>query len=146
MAILLFYLERRHIMCKISLLVLFLIILDQLSKYFVGVKNFMVNYSFFLRPTVNMMLYYFDFKILIIILSVSAYLCWLFKNNKGILIGILFAIAGSFSNLLDYFFRGFVIDWIKLCSLPIFNFADFYIVLGSLIGVIFVLIPNAENN
>lgn len=50
--------------------------------------------------------------------------------------GFLLILSGGIGNLLDRIFRGFVVDFISLKWVGIFNFADMYIV----IGVIFIII------
>ncbi len=66
-----------------------------------------------------------------VLLAAHTYKEWL-KNNT--ITGELFVLIGSFSNLLDRFFYGAVIDFIlfhyKEWSFAIFNIADVGIVLG----------------
>lgn len=50
--------------------------------------------------------------------------------------GFLLILAGGIGNLIDRIFRGFVVDFISLKWVGIFNLADAYIVLG----VIFIII------
>ena len=56
--------------------------------------------------------------------------------NIGIIISFSLIIAGGIGNLIDRFFRGFVIDYIDINPLfkyPVFNFADICIVVGIII-------------
>lgn len=56
-------------------------------------------------------------------------------DNKTIIM-LCLILAGGFSNLIDRIFRGFVVDFINIfpnLNLPIFNFADVYIVVGWII-------------
>ena len=91
-----------------------------------------VSFSFFSSDS----LFFFialSLFILLITLSLAAhtYKEWL-KNNT--ITGELLVLIGSFSNLLDRFFYGAVIDFIlfhyKEWSFAIFNIADIGIVLG----------------
>ena len=117
---------------------LILVILDQFTKYFMSLKQ---PFLFF-TPTVNGMLRYYNNYLLITVLCVSAYLCYFFRKNKRIYTGILLALIGSISNIIDFIIRGFVIDWVNIFGLPVFNLADVYIVLGSLIVGVSLLISD----
>ena len=53
-------------------------------------------------------------------------------DNKTIVM-LCLILAGGFSNLVDRLFRGYVVDFINIfpnANLPIFNFADTYIIVG----------------
>ena len=56
------------------------------------------------------------------------------KKTKVLLSLIL---AGGISNLIDRIFRGFVVDFIEIGKLPIFNLADIYITIGW-IGIVII--------
>jgi len=45
-------------------------------------------------------------------------------------------IAGALGNIVDRFVHGFVVDFIKVFSFPVFNIADIMI---SMSGIIFIL-------
>ncbi len=62
------------------------------------------------------------------------------KNiNKIVVVCLSLIISGGISNIIDRIFRGAVFDFIKLGSLPIFNFSDLLICVGWLIYVIYLL-------
>lgn len=48
-------------------------------------------------------------------------------------------LTGGIGNLIDRVFRGFVVDFISLKYVGVFNFADMYIVIGAILLVIFEL-------
>ena len=43
-----------------------------------------------------------------------------------------FILAGGISNVIDRLIHGYVIEWIKISKLPVFNIADILIVIGWL--------------
>ncbi len=67
------------------------------------------------------------------------------KNLKiKVVVYISMIIAGGFSNLIDRIFRGFVFEFIEIGDFPMFNLADFFIILGWILFVIDV-IKNIRN-
>lgn len=50
--------------------------------------------------------------------------------DKKIKVFLTLVIAGGLSNCIDRIFRGYVVEFIQIMKLPIFNFADICILVG----------------
>lgn len=59
--------------------------------------------------------------------------------QKSDLTRLIFALvfAGALGNILDRFLHGFVIDFIKLGSFPVFNMADSMITLAGILCLLY---------
>jgi signal peptidase II len=107
-----------------------LIFIDQFSKYVVRSQEL----SYICNSGIS-----FGFKIS----PVLFYFCWffitsgliyvLFKKQRLYSYAILLVLAGAFSNLIDRFCFGCVVDFIDFKFWPVFNFADSFIFFGALI-------------
>ena len=56
------------------------------------------------------------------------------------LIAISMALGGGISNIIDRFFRGGILDFIKILFIPNFNIADLCVCTGWVLIVIFLII------
>ena len=62
------------------------------------------------------------------------------RLDKKTIVAVSFVLGGGFSNLIDRFFRGSVLDFIKIFKFPNFNIADSFIVIGWMLIVVFLVI------
>jgi len=77
--------------------------------------------------------------IIISIIIFFVFLYWYFREinflSKVHRLGYIFILEGAFSNILDRFFYGYVIDFIDFKVWPVFNLSDTFITLGILIFI-----------
>ncbi len=137
-----------------ALLILFLIIFDQLSKYFV-VENFShgETLSFFegvfhLTYVQNRGIAFGMFQnsvklvsilTIIIIIGIGIHIGKELKNSRKIeKIAYSFIFAGALGNMIDRIFRGFVVDMMdfKIFWTYIFNLADAWICIGAFLLIV----------
>lgn len=142
-------------------MILVLILLDQFTKYFANVNqpNFniighflRIQYSentgtiFGLFPNSNWLFLLLSMLLCVII---ALYIHKSLSQKDGKRAGMILILAGGIGNLIDRIFRGFVVDFISLKWVGIFNLADSYVVIGVII-VLFIefmeLIQKKENS
>ena len=75
-------------------------------------------------------------------LLIIAFLIYEYSEDRHI--SYLLIIVGLFGNLLDRVVRGFVVDFIYIpvvekYNIFLFNFADLYLVLGVILGLIYLI-------
>ncbi|MBQ4263667.1 MAG: signal peptidase II [Bacilli bacterium] len=148
----------------IILFIISLIGLDQLSKYLI-VINFqnnehyeIINNFFELRYITNTgaafgMFNGNTFILGIISLFLVFYIIREIKlniKNKLELYSLLLILSGALGNLIDRFFRGYVVDFISFKifnkQMPIFNIADIFITIGVFMLIICVIRSDANEN
>lgn len=142
-------------------IVLFILSLDQLAKFFV-VKNLQLNQSlpvikniFHLTLVHNRGAAFGILKnqaLLFIFTSVVAIVLIYFnlKQNKKqpfslYRLGLILIFAGALGNLIDRLFLGYVIDFLDFRIWPVFNIADSSITIGAvLLGYCIVKEPKSK--
>ncbi len=107
-----------------------LIFIDQLSKYIIRSRElfFICNFGISFGIKVSLVVFYFCWFFV-----VSGLIYLLFKKRQIYTYAVLLILAGAFSNLIDRFYFGCVVDFIDFKFWPVFNLADSFIFLGALI-------------
>ena len=119
--------------------------LDRLTKYFA--INYLSSDGFFFLPNFGFKLYLNPNLALslpannwlAIILSIVAVIFLIFlgfdyiKKQPTTTFPLLLMLIGAYSNLLDRFRFGWIIDWLDFSWFPAFNLADVYIFIGALL-------------
>lgn len=126
-------------------MIVFLSILDQFSKWFVFERkpNFDVIGDFlriqYAENTGTIFGLLKNTNLVFIVLGIVLCVIIAFYMKKHIPKrsfkekGFFLILAGGIGNLIDRIFRGFVIDFISLKWVGIFNLADMYIVMGVIL-------------
>ncbi len=141
-----------------------LILIDQFTKYlaiehlmgkgqvefipnilnFVYVENRGAAYGMFSNNT---------FALAIVSLIVTFFLIYILFNSKKyfnfkyIDFVIILIIAGALGNFIDRFFRTYVVDFLEFgfIDFPVFNMADCYVVVGSVLIAIITIFFEKDN-
>lgn len=115
----------------ILLAIVGVLFLDQILKkifYDRGLaeKNFGSLFSMDINP-------YYSFFAILLFITLYVYFFRKDKNNHKIINPSALIIAGILSNSIDRIYLGFIIDYINLFGVFIFNLADIMILCGSII-------------
>lgn len=102
----------------------------------VNVRNYGAAFSLLFKKT--------GFLIIFSILVISIFTVYMLKNkikDRIYLISMILIISGGIGNLIDRIKRGYVVDYIDLIFkpfdfIPVFNFADCLVLLGTTIFLI----------
>lgn len=130
------------------IIALFIIILDQLTKYLVINKNIalipnFLNMTYTKNTGAAFGIGTIDIVTFITILIVIAIIVFIIKarNNIKNFVPFTLILAGAIGNLIDRIFRGYVIDFIdvNIFNFPNFNIADICITIG-VFYITFILI------
>lgn len=141
---------KNKIVRGLLIIVITLIVIDQVSKILVSnfLKEPVGNEFVGLEIVTNtgMALGFNEGNIKNILLTIFVLLIIIrFVKNQieridtKTMVSISLVLAGGIGNLIDRFFRGGVLDFIKLYKLPIFNLSDVFVVLGWILLVIFII-------
>ena len=141
----------------LSLITLLLIIIDQISKLFVlkfysssivgnellGIElvyNTGLAFGFNDGNIKNIIL-----TIFVLIVILNFIINQIERIDKRTIIALSLVISGGIGNLIDRFLRGSVVDFIKIYKIPNFNFADFFVVVGWILLIIFLIDYTRKN-
>lgn len=128
---------------------LLLVVLDQVSKWLVVLYQPAGQWLFFARNTGAVFGLFPGANAWLAALSVVALalIAWVFVRSSLLVdrVGLLLVFSGVLGNLFDRVFRGFVVDFVRVGSFPIFNFADVFIVCGVCLLVLVELGLFSEN-
>ena len=139
----------------ISLLIILLIVLDQISKILIS-SNLALGESLNLLPFLNFTLIhntgiafsFFDdggnisrWLLVVAVSGILAYLLFLMykitSKNRLELMSFILIISGGLGNLVDRVFLGYVVDFVHVFyqdySFYVFNMADSYITVGIIL-------------
>lgn len=118
------------------LLIIILILIDQITKYFFdNIVN--TGAAFGILKGYTTLLIIISFVVLIICLYY-----YIKSKDKNIRLGLSFLISGIIGNLIDRLFLGYVRDFISISIIPVFNLADVF----NIIGVIIIIYINLKKS
>jgi signal peptidase II len=124
-------------------LVLFLVVIDQISKYLIrangGFYICNADLAFGIKIPGNIF-YFFWIVIIFAIFRIAKRNLKLATNNPGLLFTKTFPLvlisSGAVSNIIDRLRFGCVVDFIDLKFWPVFNLADIFISIGAIMIII----------
>ena len=141
---------KNKIVRSLIIIITILIVIDQLSKFLIiflvpegigndylkieTVKNTGMAFGFNEGNVRNIFLTIFVLAIVINFIKNQ-----LERLDKKTIITLSLVLAGGISNLIDRFFRGGVLDFIKIYKFPTFNIADLYVIIGWVLLIIFLI-------
>jgi len=146
-----------------SILILFLVLVDQLSKFWAREylkpairTDFIPSFLEFKYAENTGMAFSFlasePFILTILISIINLGLLFYFLKEAQLPLFLVFIFAGAFSNLLDRYFFGFVTDFINpiFMNFAIFNLADVFLNIGLAFYILDIIFtgtaPKDENS
>lgn len=138
-------------------MIILLVIIDQLTKLYIynAKPSFNIIGNFFrvqyTQNTGTIFGLFENSNLIFIFLAITLCFIIAFYMKKNVPKkslqekGFLLILSGGIGNLLDRIFRGFVVDFISIKWIGIFNFADMYIVIGVIFIIILELMESLKN-
>lgn len=141
---------KNKIVRGLLIIVITLIVIDQVSKILVSnflkepVGNEFVGLEIVTNTGMALGFNEGNIKNILLTIFVLIIIIRFVKNqieriDTKTMVAISLVLAGGIGNLIDRFFRGGVLDFIKLYKIPIFNLSDVFVVLGWILLVIFII-------
>lgn len=123
---------------KYIYLLIILIFLDQITKFYLKNKNFFIfHYTENTGAAFSILQNYTSILTIISIIVALIIIYYLIKlKEKKLELSLILILSGTLGNLIDRIFLKFVRDFIDLRIWPIFNLADFYNVAGFILLII----------
>lgn len=130
------------------LLTILLVIIDQVSKYLIALKNVnitiinnILNFTYVEnRGMIFGLAQGSVYVVGVISLIICMLLVWYIQNEKKnggkVEFPIYIILAGGIGNVIDRIFRGYVIDFIDTPFIATFNLADSFVVIGITLMII----------
>ena len=146
---------KNKILKIVIIISIIVIIIDQGTKLIITKFDGFGNEAFGIVVTENTgMAFGFNdgnVKNIVLTIFVLGLLISFLKNQKEQLdtkttIAISLAVGGGFSNLIDRFFRGGVLDFISILKFPKFNVADICICTAWILIVIFLIFYSSKKD
>jgi signal peptidase II len=117
---------------KSLLIIVVLFFIDLIIKLII--ENNILNISYIKNSKIFLGSFYVNNNLIIIFsLIILVIICYLFKKYKNLRLSLIIITAGIIGNLFDRIFYSYVIDYIDLKIIPVFNLADLYATLGIIL-------------
>jgi lipoprotein signal peptidase len=125
-----------------------LVPLDQITKYSIKERAipYHINTTTFIFPLPNSIIILLSFLLLLILFA------WFIKVTKEshhyLSLSLNLILAGGLSNFIDRLTLGYVLDWIYLPFFPfsVFNLADTYILIGTVLAIFAPKLKKHQSN
>lgn len=85
------------------------------------------------------------FLVIVFLVLLLLYLRYLRSDRVISLIGLAFVLGGAIGNIVDRVRLGFVVDYVAISILPVFNLADVFIIVGVFIMIWRILVIDNNN-
>lgn len=85
------------------------------------------------------------FLILVFLILLFLYVKYLRADGWVSVFGLALVLGGAVGNIIDRIRLGYVVDYVSISVLPIFNLADIFIIIGILIMIWRILLLDEKN-
>lgn len=84
----------------------------------------------------------------VLVLAIVIFVAIKKPKSKLLLLSLAMIAGGGIGNMIDRFFRGYVIDFLdfKLINFPVFNVADIFVVCGAGLLILYMLFEEKFKN